>query len=287
MSSRFRGENSLFLAYPSRPHLVALPNPHSSNYHTHGRRARFYSWAAEQVQIPGPDQAGREAILRIHTQRMYQANRIDIPSSPPDTKPPSTASPSSDSDGRSRQDGYDSLVAALAATTNGFTGAELAGLVRAAASYALERAVSGGVDEGGGNSNALECRVTAIDFDRGLADVTRSKLTAARPLTVTGAESLDTQPSVLAEEGVREEGGVSVADEWAKLREAKARSSSAAPAASVAAVRAASELGGSLSSQVPYHVHLFDFRNSLARPRCMLERNHCRLLCAYTQNSRV
>ncbi|CAM9901125.1 unnamed protein product, partial [Scytosiphon promiscuus] len=114
-----------------------------------------------QVHIPGPDASGREAILRIHTRRMHRAGRIE------------TVRPDSEKENGGGDDGYETLVSSLAAATEGFTGAELAGLVRAAASYALERAVGGG-----GGGGAAGCRVTSEDFARGLADVTRSKSSA-------------------------------------------------------------------------------------------------------------
>ena len=94
---------------------------------------------------------------------MSEANRIDTPATAGST-------------GSGRE--YDELVSSLAAVTNGFTGAELAGLVRAAASYALERAVRGG-DRA---KAARDCKVTAEDFGRGLADVTRSKTSAGLPM---------------------------------------------------------------------------------------------------------
>lgn len=83
-----------------------------------------------------------------------------------------------------RGTGYDGLISSLAAVTDGFTGAELAGLVRAAASYALERAVIGG-DRA---SAAAKCKVTVEDFGRGLADVNGSKISVDGP--VKGSRTL-------------------------------------------------------------------------------------------------
>eukprot|EP00953_Heterococcus_sp_UTEX-ZZ885_P039405 20198-Heterococcus_DN1.PRE.1 len=71
----------------------------------------------------------------------------------------------------------------MAAQTEGFSGAELAGIVRAAAAYALDRASQCGF------SNAAAAKVTLDDFDRGLRDVTPStavaRQRAASAATVT------------------------------------------------------------------------------------------------------
>ncbi|CAM9883909.1 unnamed protein product, partial [Discosporangium mesarthrocarpum] len=75
---------------------------------------------------------------------------------------------------------YDRLLSTLAGLCMGLTGAELAGLVRSAASYALERSVSGvgadigaggGAGAGAGISGVSECVVGPEDLSRGLADV--------------------------------------------------------------------------------------------------------------------
>ncbi|CAM9420761.1 unnamed protein product, partial [Choristocarpus tenellus] len=130
-----------------------------------------------QLRIGGPDRGGREDILRIHTKRMYEASRLALP-----TPEGGEGDSREGSDGSSVRDSlspYDELMSSLAGVTPGFTGAELAGVVRAAASYALERAVAGSDVEGSG-----ECLVDAEDFGRGLADVMRS-----RPDAGTGVSS--------------------------------------------------------------------------------------------------
>lgn len=205
--------------------------------------------AQKQVQIPGPDLAGREAILRIHTRRMYEAERIDIP--PPDQKSPASPPAHAANANGGNDNGYDSLVSSLAAVTDGFTGAELAGLVRAAASYALERAVSGGGGDGG--SGARGCRVTAEDFGQGLADVSRSKSSGERPSTGT-EEVLAAAAAPAVVDGGREKavgGAVGDADGGGvgRPRAAVAKSTAAAVAA-VAAARLEDDIGGSLSPQV-------------------------------------
>lgn len=194
----------------------------------------------EQVHIPGPDQSGREAILRIHTQRMHQAGRIDAP-------------PPADVESKSG-DGYSALVSSLAAATDGFTGAELAGLVRAAASYALERAVGGG---GGSEAAAAGCRVTAEDFGRGLADVTRSKSSAdvSAPGGAARRKAAGAWPPAAARP--EREGGNTIgaavgaaAEGGAREPDATAAAATSVSAAAVAAARSEGEIGGSLSPEV-------------------------------------
>ncbi|CBJ33219.1 AAA ATpase [Ectocarpus siliculosus] len=193
-----------------------------------------------QVHIPGPDQSGREAILRIHTQRMHQAGRIDAPP-PPDAE-------------KKSGDGYSALVSSLAAATGGFTGAELAGLVRAAASYALERAVGGG---GGSEATAAGCRVTAEDFGRGLADVTRSKSSAhaSAPGGAARRKVAGASPAAAARlerEGENTIGAAAVvaaAEGGASEPKATAAAATSVSAAAVAAARSEGEIGGSLSPE--------------------------------------
>lgn len=209
----------------------------------------------QQVQIPGPDLAGREAILRIHTRRMYEAGRIATPL--PDAKISHTTTSVTAND---TAEGYDSLMSSLASVTDDFTGAELAGLVRAAASYALERAVGGGTagKDADGSSDcttegAAECRVTVEDFGRGLADVLRSKPSIGRPIKKAGTSAaLDRQ----AESDSASETTMPVA----MRRQAEGKGTvgsgplegakSVAAAAAVASARSESNIGGSLSQQV-------------------------------------
>lgn len=205
-----------------------------------------------KVQIPGPDRAGREAILRIHTKRMHEAGRIE----PPPSDKTSSYTTAAVADSTNHGDGHDALVSSLAAATGGFTGADLAGLVRAAASYALERAVSGG---SGGTAG---CRVTAEDFDRGLSDVTRSKYSAERSVegetgagAGPGAEMVPTSTTAPNSKTARIEAVVAgdisngVRKETVGGQNGAAKSTLAA-AAAVAAARSEDDIGGSLSVTV-------------------------------------
>ena len=64
---------------------------------------------------------------------------------------------------------YDELLLQFAEKTDGFTGASLAGVARAASSHALERAVQEFSQRGG--SLLDECVVTMDDFEEALKDL--------------------------------------------------------------------------------------------------------------------
>lgn len=94
-----------------------------------------------------PDLAGRRDILRIHTRRMREAGGI--------SKESNTFIENLEEDG-------------LPARTEHFTGAELAGLVRSAASFALARTVEG---DGSISDSASAGIVTVDDLNRALSEV--------------------------------------------------------------------------------------------------------------------
>jgi len=91
-----------------------------------------------QLEIGAPDIAGRLEILEIHTKDMRQSKRL-----------------SKDID-----------LQALAGFLNGFTGAEIAGLVRSAVSFALEEA-----DE----DALIDIMITANHFDRAIEECRMTK----------------------------------------------------------------------------------------------------------------
>jgi len=97
-----------------------------------------------QLRVELPDRAGRRDILRIHTRRMKEENALS-------------------------RDAIDSIEDmsdnGMGARTDYFTGAELAGLVRSAASFALAKAVESGFDE---NNDGM---VTAEDLELALKEV--------------------------------------------------------------------------------------------------------------------
>ena len=94
-----------------------------------------------QLRVELPDRVGRRDILRIHTRQMKEQNALS-------------------------QDAIDNIEdlsdEGMGARTDKFTGAELAGLVRSAASFALANALD---DE---SSDGL---VTADDLERALKEV--------------------------------------------------------------------------------------------------------------------
>eukprot|EP00701_Giardia_intestinalis_P000467 XP_001704291.1 NSF [Giardia lamblia ATCC 50803] len=127
------------------------------------------------LEIGLPDCRGREQILRIHTKNLVAAKSL-----------------ASDVD-----------IAHLAERTPNFSGAELAGLVRSATSFAMERAIEKTKSVGPNklpNLNKVDVLVVAEDFERALGEVTagygqadRTLLDAAAPLSIlkaTGYESV-------------------------------------------------------------------------------------------------
>jgi vesicle-fusing ATPase len=102
-----------------------------------------------QLEIGLPDEAGRADILRIHTRKMREAGLLAC----------------------------DVDVAALAARAKNFSGAELAGVVRAAASFAIERLLRPDhtdTAQHGAHARGLglgTVHVTCADFDAALLEV--------------------------------------------------------------------------------------------------------------------
>jgi vesicle-fusing ATPase len=94
-----------------------------------------------QIEIGLPDEAGRAQILRIHTGRMAAASFLAA----------------------------DVDLASLAQRTKNFSGAELEGLVKSAASFALNRNVD--INDLHKPLDEESIRVTAADFEAALAEV--------------------------------------------------------------------------------------------------------------------
>ena len=90
-----------------------------------------------------PSEEGRYQILSLQCKPMAKSNRLVRPNL--------------------STDGRESFLRSLAADTPGFTGADLAGLVRSASSRALARAhEAAGIADG--SWEGVECVVTAEDF---------------------------------------------------------------------------------------------------------------------------
>ena len=100
-----------------------------------------------QLRIELPDRPGRRDILRIHTRRMKEQNAL-----------------SDDAIGMLE----DLSDEGMGARTEHFSGAELAGLVRSAASFALARAVESGFSEEDEESSGV---VMVADLEQALKEV--------------------------------------------------------------------------------------------------------------------
>ena len=111
------------------------------------------------IRVPRPDAAGRAEILSIHLRRMYETGRLE---------------------GVRDEPGLQRLVAGLAKESEGMSGAELAGVVRAAASRALERYAVVGWQEHqeGANRETAPCLVTEKDLYRATQEDQNEKLQA-------------------------------------------------------------------------------------------------------------
>ncbi|KAG5179418.1 P-loop containing nucleoside triphosphate hydrolase protein [Tribonema minus] len=117
------------------------------------------------IEVSHPDARGRADILRIHCQRMFAAGRLDIPAT--------------------AEAEFTAFLQGLAERTEGFSGAELAGMARAAAAYALDSLSTLALTDPcapllaaarrraalGRYWDVDAARVTADDFERGLQDV--------------------------------------------------------------------------------------------------------------------
>jgi SpoVK/Ycf46/Vps4 family AAA+-type ATPase len=69
---------------------------------------------------------------------------------------------------------YEELLDQVARDCEGFSGASLAGVARAAASHALERSVTGFSTSSAGSESMLDCLVTKEDLQLAIADVNAS-----------------------------------------------------------------------------------------------------------------
>jgi SpoVK/Ycf46/Vps4 family AAA+-type ATPase len=114
-----------------------------------------------QIEVPPPRTVEqRVSILQVHTRLMQQAGRLLVRDAPIGTAASILAM---------HQDNlptYDELLQRLATETNGFSGASLAAVARAAASHALERAI----EHESGSSLLSSCVVTVDDFEKAKDD---------------------------------------------------------------------------------------------------------------------
>ena len=131
-----------------------------------------------QVEVGKPNVEGRAAILGIHASKMRKSGRLALLSvlgegcadgaAAGDDAPLCDVDAAEDGENFCDDATFDSWVLDLAAKTEGFSGAALAGVVRAAVARALDRAVSAG--------DPQSCRVYRTDFDAAIADLRTSSL---------------------------------------------------------------------------------------------------------------
>ena len=114
----------------------------------------------------------RISILKVHLNSMMESGRLLISDPPPSTAAARVLESGALSDEeRGRLLSFEQLVDLLAVESDGFTGASLAAVARAAASHALERAVME-IQDGGSIS---DCLVTQQDFELAIDDCIESE----------------------------------------------------------------------------------------------------------------
>jgi len=123
-----------------------------------------------QIEVPPPKTVEqRISIFQVHTRHMHEAGRLLVRDAPIGSAASKMAS-------HHKVDlpTHDELLLRLAVECDGFSGASIAGVCRAAASHALERAVeelSQASDLERNRSLLDECVVVEGDFDAAIADV--------------------------------------------------------------------------------------------------------------------
>ena len=113
-----------------------------------------------QVGVGKPDLTGRAAILRIHAEKMRESGRLSLDGE--------EIGGGEEECSLERVDdaAYDAWIDGLAAATEGFSGAALAAVVRAAVARALDRSSR--------TNTITACRVSAGDFSNAIADLRAS-----------------------------------------------------------------------------------------------------------------
>jgi SpoVK/Ycf46/Vps4 family AAA+-type ATPase len=105
---------------------------------------------------------------------MFHAGRLLVRDAPPGTAAARHVVENNNSSSSSLLFTYDELLGWLTAECEGFTGASLAGVARAAASHALERAVMEFSTSPGEHSMMGDCLVTQQDLEDAVHDVYES-----------------------------------------------------------------------------------------------------------------
>ncbi|KAL7519704.1 hypothetical protein ACHAWX_004455 [Stephanocyclus meneghinianus] len=132
-----------------------------------------------KIEVPKPKTVEQRAsILRVHTSSMMNSGRVLVRDAPVG----SASWRQMQQMDRSELPTYDELVDLIAIECDGMSGASLAGVARAAASRALERAVTDFVGHVANVSNEVtgvrntinDCLVTQSDFEKAVDDVFES-----------------------------------------------------------------------------------------------------------------
>jgi SpoVK/Ycf46/Vps4 family AAA+-type ATPase len=128
-----------------------------------------------QIEVPKPKTVGaRISILNVHMNSMFKAGRLFVSDAPAG----SVAAKRLEKGNSEVPPTYDELLNFIAVKCDGFSGASLAGVARAAASHALERAVcdySGHLAEGDAEGYSItDCLVTKSDIEEAIEDVLES-----------------------------------------------------------------------------------------------------------------
>lgn len=122
-----------------------------------------------QIEVPPPKTVEqRISIFQVHTRHMHKAGRLLVRDAPSGSAASQMANRKAD------LPTHDELLLRLAGECDGFSGASIAGVCRAAASHALERAVEEFSQASGLEPNRSlldECVVDEGDFDAAIADV--------------------------------------------------------------------------------------------------------------------
>lgn len=140
--------------------VIALTNKRSLIDSALLRPGRF----EVQIEVPPPrTPEQRESILQVHTRHMQAAGRLLVRDAPLDKAAAKLVTNDLPT--------YRELLRKLAVETDGFSGASLAAMARAAASHALERAVDEATHSNSDGKSLLNsCLVTIEDFENAKHD---------------------------------------------------------------------------------------------------------------------
>ena len=125
-----------------------------------------------QIEVPKPRTvASRISILKVHMNNMFEAGRLYVKDAPADTAAARRLKIENEADIPM----YEDLLDYIAVNCDGMSGASLAGVARAAASRALERAVSDFAGDTASNGYSIaDCLVTKSDLTSAIEDVLES-----------------------------------------------------------------------------------------------------------------